>query len=133
MAFSADAYAVPVKLLLDMNLSPLWVAYLSALGWEVEHWGTLGDGRAPDEEILVWARAHDWVIVTADLDFGRMTVESGLASPSVVLLRTGGTLPVDIGLALVSSVDRNRASLEAGALLVFDGAQERLRALPYFA
>ena len=120
-----------MKLLVDMNLSPLWVDYLGALGWEVEHWGALGDGRAPDEEILVWARANGLVIVTADLDFGRMSVESGLASPSVVLLRTGGTLPADIGPELAGSLDRNREPLEAGALLVLDGAQERLRSLPY--
>ncbi|MBA4180789.1 MAG: hypothetical protein C0506_09395 [Anaerolinea sp.] len=121
-----------MKLLLDMNLSPLWVGYLHALGWEVEHWGALGDGRAPDEEILAWARGNGWAVVTADLDFGRLTVESGLASPSVVLLRTGGTLPVDIGPALAASFERNRDALDTGTLLVFDGERERLRPLPYF-
>jgi predicted nuclease of predicted toxin-antitoxin system len=31
-----------MKLLLDMNLSPDWVAELAARGWEAVHWSAIG-------------------------------------------------------------------------------------------
>lgn len=42
-----------MKVVVDMNLSPEWVAYLNDQGWEAGHWSQLGDPTAPDREILV--------------------------------------------------------------------------------
>jgi len=35
-----------VKILIDMNLSPLWVTYLQAHGFDAAHWSAKGDPRA---------------------------------------------------------------------------------------
>lgn len=35
-----------MKLLIDMNLSPLWVDTLTRHGWEAVHWSTVGDPHA---------------------------------------------------------------------------------------
>jgi len=34
-----------VKLLIDMNLSPTWAAYLAQRGFEAQHWSTIGDPK----------------------------------------------------------------------------------------
>ena len=47
-----------MRLLVDMNLSPEWVAVLNRAGWEAIHWSTVGNPRAEDEEIMAWARAQ---------------------------------------------------------------------------
>ena len=45
-----------MKLVVDMNLSPSWSSTLGARGFEAVHWSTIGAPRAPDHEILAWAR-----------------------------------------------------------------------------
>jgi len=42
---------------------------LTTAGFEAAHWSTLGANNAPDAEIMACARAHDYVVVTHDLDF----------------------------------------------------------------
>jgi predicted nuclease of predicted toxin-antitoxin system len=67
-----------MKLLVDMNLSPEWVAVLKEAGWETEHWSKVGDPRAADSEIMAWATKHGHVVFTHDLDFGSLlALDSG--------------------------------------------------------
>jgi predicted nuclease of predicted toxin-antitoxin system len=40
-----------MKLLVDMNLSPRWIALLRDSGWEATHWSALGKANASDSEI----------------------------------------------------------------------------------
>ena len=61
-----------MNLLLDMNLSPALAGLLADSGHDVVHWSEIGNYRAPDVAILAWAREHDQVLVTHDLDFGAM-------------------------------------------------------------
>ena len=59
-----------MKLLVDMNLSPGWVETLRAMGFEAAHWSSVGDPRAPDREIMAYARSAGYVVFPNDLDFG---------------------------------------------------------------
>jgi len=77
-----------VKILVDMNLSPDWVMVLKAAGWEAVHWSTVGNPRAVDAEIMKWARQHDFVVFTHDLDFGALLAHSRAGEPSVLQVRT---------------------------------------------
>jgi predicted nuclease of predicted toxin-antitoxin system len=47
-----------MKILIDMNLSPLWVQFLVAHGVETSHWSTIGEASAPDSEILDYAASN---------------------------------------------------------------------------
>src|SRR4051812_45550130 len=49
-----------MKLLIDMNLSPQWVPLLKDAGHEATHWSAVGDPRAPDSEVMHWAREHGY-------------------------------------------------------------------------
>jgi|GEM_PF-513475 len=53
-----------MKIVIDMNLSPLWVATLQTAGIEAMHWSNIGDAHASDLTILAWALAHDHIVFT---------------------------------------------------------------------
>ncbi|HXT21175.1 MAG TPA: DUF5615 family PIN-like protein [Thermoanaerobaculia bacterium] len=119
-----------MKLLVDMNLSPLWVEALASAGITAVHWSAVGDPRASDDHIFRWARAEGFVVFTHDLDFGRLLALTGDAGPSVVQLRTHDLLPGTVGALVVAAVLDHRELLEQGALLVVDPASARVRILP---
>lgn len=48
-----------MKLLVDMNLSPVWCAVLNEAGFEARHWSHVADPRAADAVIMGWARTRD--------------------------------------------------------------------------
>jgi len=53
-----------MKLLVDMNLSPSWVGFLSANTIDAVHWSTIGPGDAQDSTLLAWARDNGRVLFT---------------------------------------------------------------------
>jgi predicted nuclease of predicted toxin-antitoxin system len=120
-----------MKLLLDMNLSPDWVQTLAALGWKAVHWSSIGDPRAEDREIMAWASANNYVVVTHDLDFGAMLVATQAARPSVIQARAQNVTPLSLAPVLDRVLRQFQPELEAGALVVFDVATTRVRILPH--
>ena len=74
-----------MKLLVDMNLSPRWISFLCDAGWEATHWSTVGKADASDSEIMTFAAANDYVVLTNDLDFaailGRFSSEKAKRGP----------------------------------------------------
>ncbi len=53
-----------MKLLIDMNLSPQWVGLFATAGLEAEHWSAIGAANAPDAEIMSYADANGYVVLT---------------------------------------------------------------------
>ena len=51
-----------MKLLIDMNLSPLWVPFMAGKGVEAVHWSTVGQAGATDSEILDFAATRGWIV-----------------------------------------------------------------------
>ena len=113
-----------------MNLSPRWVEALEHGGIEARHWSMVGDGAASDREVFVWARRHGFVVLTHDLDFGRILALAGGRSPSVLLLRTHRLLPAESAKMLVKVLRRHAAEIAEGAIVVLSADQERVRLLP---
>jgi predicted nuclease of predicted toxin-antitoxin system len=73
-----------MKLLVDMNLSPRWVGALTGAGIEAVHWSTVGTTNAPDAQIMAYALANDFVVLTHDLDFSAILAATQGGKPSVV-------------------------------------------------
>lgn len=119
-----------MKLLVDMNLSPSWVAYLQSQGVEAEHWSAIGPATAPDREILAHAERHGFVVFTHDLDFGAILASAGLNGPSVIQLRGEELRPAEVGPAVVAAARQCRDELARGALLTIDAARYRVTLLP---
>jgi predicted nuclease of predicted toxin-antitoxin system len=82
-----------MKLLIDMNLSPLWEKIMTESGWEAAHWSRLGPVDAMDEEIMAYARDNGYAVFTHDLDFGAILAASGSETPSVVQIRGDDVIP----------------------------------------
>jgi predicted nuclease of predicted toxin-antitoxin system len=119
-----------MKILIDMNLSPDWTAFLAAENIEAVHWSSLGAPNAPDEEIMKYAREYGYAVFTHDLDFGAMLALTQATSPSVLQVRAQDILPKGIGQVVITIMQKYKDELEHGALIVFDQAKERVRILP---
>ena len=111
-----------MKLLVDMNLSPDWVAVLEQAGWETVHWSSVGNLRAADSEIMAWAKQKGCVVFTHDLDFGTMLALTQAEGPSVIQVRTQDVTPSAIGKLAVNALRQFQSQLEKGALIVLDEA-----------
>ncbi len=119
-----------MRFVVDMNLSPKWVAYLNEFGHEAIHWSSVGPPDAPDNDIMNWARGHDRIVLTSDLDFGAILAMSGLSKPSVIQLRSEATLPDRVGSFVLDAIDQAEPDLLSGALLTVEIGQPRVRILP---
>ncbi|HET7849773.1 MAG TPA: DUF5615 family PIN-like protein, partial [Pseudolabrys sp.] len=100
-----------MKILVDMNLSPTWVEFLTKAGYEAVHWSETGSARATDLELMTWAAEHNYVILTADLDFGAMLAASKGNSPSVVQVRSDILTPPAIGTAVIRALTQAKQEL----------------------
>jgi predicted nuclease of predicted toxin-antitoxin system len=119
-----------MKLLLDMNLSPLWVATLAEAGFETVHWSSVGMANTLDPNIMQYAERNGYAVCTQDLDFGIILAATGNDRPSVVQIRADRALPQQIGIQVVAALLRFETELEAGALVTIDPKKTRGRVLP---
>ena len=120
-----------MKLLIDMNLSPRWVSLLADAGFEAAHWSKLGKNNAPDTEIMAFAKANAYVVLTHDLDFSAILATAHAEKPSVVQIRADDLSPDVIGKPVIAALRQTAAELEQGALLTVDPNRPRLRLLPF--
>lgn len=119
-----------MKLLVDMNLSPKWVALFHDSGWEALHWSAVGQPTARDSEIMAFAAANDYVVLTHDLDFSAILAVTHGKKPSVVQIRSEDVSAEFIGKQTTAALRHMQAELEAGALLTIEPGRTRLRSLP---
>lgn len=119
-----------MKLLVDMNLSPRWVAALADAGIEAAHWSTLGAHSAPDWQIMTYASENHYVVLTHDLDFSAILAATHGEKPSVVQIRAEDVSPEVIGKQVIAALRQMASELAEGALLTVDPSRTRLRVLP---
>jgi predicted nuclease of predicted toxin-antitoxin system len=119
-----------MKLLVDMNLSPRWIGLLVNSGIEAAHWSTLGANNAPDTEIMTYASANGYVVLTHDLDFSAILAATHGEKPSVVQIRADDVSPDVIGLQVITALRQMASELADGALLTIDPNRTRMRLLP---
>ena len=113
-----------------MNLSPKWVKFLDNAHIEAVHWSMCGAANAPDTEIMTYAKANNFVVLTNDLDFSAILAVTNGEKPSVVQIRSEDLNPDFIGQAVIDALKQMTPELEQGALLTIDVARTRLRLLP---
>jgi predicted nuclease of predicted toxin-antitoxin system len=113
-----------------MNLSPRWIDVLADAGIEAAHWSTLGADNAPDSQIMSYAHANDYVVLTHDLDFSAILAATHGEKPSVVQIRADDVSPDVIGKHVIIALRQMASELEEGALLTVDPNRTRLRVLP---
>jgi predicted nuclease of predicted toxin-antitoxin system len=119
-----------MKSLIDMNLPPRWVNFLADHGISATHWSVEGDMKAPDSEILRWARERNYGVLTHDLDFGVLLSMTQKAGPSVIQVRTQDVTPEAIGSLVLTALEKHGEALDRGALLSIQRQTSRVRVLP---
>ncbi|MDD4889096.1 MAG: DUF5615 family PIN-like protein [Phycisphaerae bacterium] len=119
-----------MKILLDMNLSPQWRSVLADAGHECIHWIEVGSANAADDDILAWAREHQCVVITLDLDLATILITGRATQPSVVQLRVQDPLPSSHAGRVLAVLRQHEKELRQGAIVVLDEVRTRARILP---
>jgi predicted nuclease of predicted toxin-antitoxin system len=93
-----------LQIVVDMNLSPQWVAVLQRHGWPAVHWSTVGGARASDRTIMDWSASNGYIVFTHDLDFGTLLALTHERGPSVLQVRTQDVLPASLESRVVAAL-----------------------------
>jgi predicted nuclease of predicted toxin-antitoxin system len=113
-----------------MGLAQSTIAFLREQGHDATHLRDLGLQQLPDIEIVQKARVEDRVILTHDLDFGRIVALGGTRVPSVITFRLSDMRPIQVNQRLLSVLKRFAEQLEMGALVSVTDGGIRVRSLP---
>ena len=119
-----------LSILVDMNLPPAWVDWFEQQGWAAVHWSAIGDPRSTDRVILAWARDHQHLLFTHDLDFSAVLASSHASTPSVIQLRARDVTPDGSGSLILEALTSWETELRQGALVSVDETSRRVRILP---
>lgn len=119
-----------MKIVIDMNLTPMWVPELIRMGHDAVHWSAIGKAEDADSKVMEWAHHNNHVVMTSDLDFGEMLAASGESSPSIIQLRLGRHIPRMLAGLMADALNKCSKDLAKGALLSVDHKNQRLRVLP---
>jgi predicted nuclease of predicted toxin-antitoxin system len=113
-----------------MNLSPLTVSQLRERGWGIIRVSEVMDARTDDIDILNYARDHNQVVITNDLDFSELLAVNGCDSPSVINLRLENMYPGFVTQRIIDVVSQLEDELKKGIVVSVDDSSARFRNLP---
>jgi len=104
---------------------------LADAGFEAMHWSSVGAKNAPDSQIMAYAKANNYVVLTHDLDFSAILAANHGEKRSVVQIRAEDVSPNAIGKQIIAALQQMASELEDGALMTIDQNSTRLRVLPF--
>jgi predicted nuclease of predicted toxin-antitoxin system len=113
-----------------MGISPATGTYLAELGHDTSHLLNEHMKTASDSEILKKALNEKRIILTHDLDFGKLLATAGTKSPSVVIFRLQNMCPENVNKFCDRIIDRFADALEEGAILSIGDKRIRCHQLP---
>jgi predicted nuclease of predicted toxin-antitoxin system len=119
-----------MRFLVDMGLSRHTSNHLNRSGHDSIHLRDLGQQRSSDQEIIEQARNESRIILTHDLDFGRIVALSRGHLPSVITFRLQDMSPQNVNQRVELVIRRFETQLVAGALISVTEEDIRVRLLP---
>ena len=121
-----------MRLLADLHISPVSVAFLKSLGHDVVRVNEVLPTNATDDVIIEKARRDSRIILTQDLDFSRIIAIGGYTSPSLISLRLESSR-VEYVNSILSRVlpDLEAEGLDASIVTIEDTVVRR-RSLPIY-
>ncbi len=118
-----------MKFLLDMGLPRRTALFLRTQGYDVVHLRDQGLQRLSDSLIIEKARDEERIILTHDLDFGRLIALSRATFPSAITFRLSDMRSETINRYLLETLTHFAAELESGALISINEEGIRVRRL----
>ena len=100
-----------MKLLLDACMPLEWAEFLRRNGHECLAWLDLGPPNASDTDIMAWAHKHGFVVLTNDLDFGKLLAFSRATHPSVIQFRAQDIRPSALGSLALQALKEHHPRL----------------------
>jgi predicted nuclease of predicted toxin-antitoxin system len=119
-----------LRLIADVHISPMTVAGLRSNGYEIVRSTDLLPATAPDVDILEFARAENWIVLTQDLDFSMLVALSGYDQPSLITLRLSSAKPDIVTHRLLEVLPALQQELIEGSAITIDDDSVRIRKLP---
>ncbi|GMV99690.1 MAG: hypothetical protein AMXMBFR84_08290 [Candidatus Hydrogenedentota bacterium] len=120
-----------MKFIIDMNLSPQWAEVLGANGYNgTVHWSSVGPATASDSEILGYAAANGYAVLSHDLDMSAIIAATRALGPSVVQFRMDDILPANSAHRVMAVLRQFEDGLKRGAIITIDEHRSRVRILP---
>lgn len=113
-----------------MGLARSTVDFLRRQGYDAVHLREQGLQRMDDCDIVSKARTEGRVILTHDLDFGRIIALSQSHLPSLITFRLSNMQPHQVNRYLAEVLDHFADQLESGALVSVSEQAIRVRLLP---
>lgn len=118
-----------MRFLVDMGIA-LDVAEALRGEHDAVHLREQGLGRLSDSEVLAKAGTERRIVVTHDLDMGRLLAVSRARFPSVITFRLSNMTPDSVLPRLMEAIRVFAAELEEGAAVTVDDRSIRCHALP---
>lgn len=120
-----------MRFIIDNALSPRVAEGLRAIGHDAVHVRDLGLADADDDTIFDKAYTDQFIIVSADTDFGTILARRRQNKPSVILFRRGTQRRPEEQLALLQlNLESIQQQLEAGSVVIIEQRRIRVRSLP---
>ena len=119
-----------MKFLLDVGISPAPGRLLESVGHSYRFVPDHYSAKSSDAEILSHAAENGEVVLTNDLDFGKLLAFSKQRMPSVVLFRIHTISPQRFFRLMTANWEVIDWPLQEGAFVVFDENGLRIRQLP---
>lgn len=119
-----------MKFLLNENISPRLIAKLKSLNYEALHVNDCLLVGKPDVEIVEYAKINGLIIITHDLDYGRIISLSALDKPSVITLRLDKLNTQIVFNILRDNLKNLESYLKNGSLITIEEDKIRYRSLP---
>ncbi len=119
-----------MKFLLDMGLANSTAIFLRGRGYDAIHLREEGLQRLEDKQIIAKALQENRIVLTHDLDFGRIVALSHQQYPTVITFRLDDMQPSQVNHYLTELLTQFAQELKIGALVSVNEQVIRVRQLP---
>ncbi len=116
-----------MRVLIDMNLTPRWVGYLTQAGHEAIHWSTAGPVLAKDREICEYCRRRGYALQRMTLIFLRFLHIRAKRRRVLFSCGVNHSCRKSRGAALLRAMEVCQEEITRGAIVTLDWS-DRLRA-----
>ena len=119
-----------MRLLADLNIAPRTTTFLRSLGHDLIRVNEVLPGSSSDEQIVAFARTHQYAVLTQDLDFSAIVALSGASTPSIISVRLGSARLEVVNHRLEVVLPTIEEDVLAGAIITVEERAVRSRKLP---